>query len=63
MFKKKQVLQIEATGEATAGAVLSLDFAPGKLESQVCVAILSTAPEPCSSGCAHQPQHTCNNGA
>lgn len=35
LFKKKEVLQISAAGEVTAGAPLSLDFGPGKLESQV----------------------------
>eukprot|EP00892_Ulva_mutabilis_P002294 jgi/Ulvmu1/12065/UM083_0078.1 len=35
LFNKTQLLRVEATSEAAAGAQLSLDFAPGKLESQV----------------------------
>lgn len=35
MFKKKQMLQVSSSGAVEAGSVLSLDFAPGKLESQV----------------------------
>lgn len=35
MFKKKQMLHVSSSSAVAAGSVLSLDFAPGKLESQV----------------------------
>jgi hypothetical protein len=35
MFQKKKSLVIAAAGDCNAGDVLSLDLAPGKLESKV----------------------------